>query len=108
MNWDEITNQRDAAGCLTDLALAVDALEDHGCDCGTDEPGTCLACLCEWALRGLWEDVERLRKALEPFVNACVGSWGKWRQPEPSDFECGFIVPIHVWTEARKALEGKK
>jgi hypothetical protein len=33
------------------MALALDAIENHGCDCGTDEPGTCLACRCEKALR---------------------------------------------------------
>lgn len=55
MDWTEIKNQRDANGELTDLALAVDALEDNGCDCGTDESGTCLACRCEAAIKHLWE-----------------------------------------------------
>lgn len=59
-----IKEQRDADGKLTDLALACDALEDNGCDCGTDEPGTCLACLCEAALKSLWEQqVEAHRSA---------------------------------------------
>jgi len=44
-------DERDAAGELTAMALAVDALIDNGCDCGEDEPGTCLACRCEAALR---------------------------------------------------------
>jgi hypothetical protein len=35
---------------LTDFDLAMDALRDLGCDCGTDEPGTCLACVCQRAL----------------------------------------------------------
>lgn len=55
MKWNEIKAERDADGNLTPLALAVDALEDNGCDCGTDEPGTCFACRCEAALRDLWE-----------------------------------------------------
>ena len=64
MNWTEIKDQRDADGKLTKLALAVDALENNGCDCGTDEPGTCLACCCEAALKSLWEQqVEAHRSA---------------------------------------------
>jgi hypothetical protein len=61
MNWSNVIEQRDAAGNLTDLALAVDALSDNGCDCGEDEPGTCLACVCERALRAQWEQWEALR-----------------------------------------------
>jgi len=44
-------HERDAKGALTDWALACDALADNGCDCGEDEPGTCLGCLCERAMR---------------------------------------------------------
>ncbi len=44
-------DERDENGNLTDTALALDALENHGCDCGTDEKGTCLVCRCEKALR---------------------------------------------------------
>ena len=44
-------NERDSQGNLTDWALACDALSNHGCDCGEDEPGTCLPCLCEKAMR---------------------------------------------------------
>jgi len=38
---------------LTDWALARSALADNGCDCGCgpDERGTCLACVCERAMR---------------------------------------------------------
>lgn len=53
--WYEMIDDRDAKGNLTPLALALVALEDNGCDCGTDEPGTCLAHLCEAALRAQWE-----------------------------------------------------
>ena len=44
-------NERDNHGALTDWALACDALADNGCDCGEDEPGTCLSCLCESAMK---------------------------------------------------------
>jgi len=50
MNNDE----RDADGNLAvimDWALARDALTNAGCDCGVDEPETCLACLCESAMK---------------------------------------------------------
>jgi hypothetical protein len=43
-------DERDKDGNLTDYALAMDALHDLGCDCGTDEAGTCLACVCRRAL----------------------------------------------------------
>ena len=55
MNWTKLKDERDAEGLLTPLALALDALEDNGCDCGEDEPGPCLACRCEAALRDLWQ-----------------------------------------------------
>lgn len=58
MGWLQMKNQRDADGNLTPLALALDAIEDNGCDCGEDEPGTCMACLCETALLDLWTKLE--------------------------------------------------
>lgn len=56
-------DQRDACGQLTLLALALDALEDHGCDCGVDEPGSCLACRCKAGLADL--AAQRDRQAVE-------------------------------------------
>ena len=44
-------DERDADGNLTDTSLALDAIKNEGCDCGEDEPGTCLAHLCEAALK---------------------------------------------------------
>ena len=61
MNWLEMRNERDEQGLLTDLALACDALADNGCDCGEDEKGTCLSCLCESALKGQKETIKKLR-----------------------------------------------
>lgn len=71
-SWNKMINERDAEGNLTPLALALDALQDHGCDCGTDEPGTCLACRCEAALRAQWEEIDSLVDMLEEVaVQAC-------------------------------------
>jgi hypothetical protein len=66
------SDERDAAGHLTDWALAVSALEDNGCDCGDDEPGTCLACACELAMsterkraKKAEAEVERLKAQID-------------------------------------------
>jgi len=50
--WQKLANERDEDGNLTDMALAVDAINNTECDCRTDEhePGTCLRCLCKTAL----------------------------------------------------------
>jgi len=53
--------ERDAHGKLTAWAQAFDAIVDAGCDCGTDEPGTCLGCRCERALRAERAKVDTLR-----------------------------------------------
>ena len=53
-------DERDEHGDLTDWALACAALVDHGCDCGTDEPGTCLGCVCERAMRAERAKVDAL------------------------------------------------
>lgn len=81
-------DERDSEGNLTAWALACHALADHGCDCGQDEPGSCLVCVCERALRaeraraekieasnrdayaeikrlrGEWDDEDKLRERL--------------------------------------------
>jgi len=61
-------DERGPDGLLTPTAMALDALVDNGCDCGVDEPGTCLACRCEAAIRheraerdAARAEVERLR-----------------------------------------------
>jgi len=69
----DLCNERDSDGKLTDMALACDALSDNGCDCGEDELGTCLACLCEKALmteRAAREKAESRVRALEFSVEA--------------------------------------
>lgn len=58
MNWSDMIEQRDSEGKLTDLALALNALAETGCDCGTDEDVSCVGCLCERALKGLWEQLD--------------------------------------------------
>lgn len=60
--WFHLHEQRDVNGALTDTALALDALADNGCDCGEDEPGTCLGCVCEAAIREQFERAERAEK----------------------------------------------
>lgn len=65
MTWIDMGDQRDAEGNLTDLALALHALSDVGCDCGTDEVGTCVSCLCEQALKGLYEQLESAKAEVE-------------------------------------------
>lgn len=80
MSEREDREERDESGLLTAWALAHDALEDHGCDCGTDEPGTCLVCHCERALR-----VERLRAGMaERALAAADGPVGRGHHEEPS------------------------
>jgi hypothetical protein len=58
-----LQNERDENGLLTPLALALDAIADCDldCDCGNDEPGTCLVCCCENALRDLWEKLQQTK-----------------------------------------------
>jgi len=66
MRWIDANKQRDENGKLTSLAIALQALEDNGCDCpeydrDPDEPGTCLVCLCEAALKEQWDKIEGLK-----------------------------------------------
>lgn len=62
--WIEVRHERDVAGNLTPLALAIDSLIGSGCDCGTDELGTCLGCRCEAAIHAQFDEIRRLRDAL--------------------------------------------
>lgn len=62
----DVSEERDDDGLLSNWALAQDALQDAGCDCGQDEPGMCLMCRCRAAL-----DEERNRVlALEAVIGA--------------------------------------
>lgn len=67
--FEDMIEQQDSQGNLTKLAMALSALIDNGCDCGQDEPGTCLGCLCEAALREQFEEIARLR-AMSPLERA--------------------------------------
>jgi hypothetical protein len=58
MDWRYFKNQRDENGDLTPMARAFDVLEKNGCDCDENEPGTCMACVCEAALRYQWTIIE--------------------------------------------------
>lgn len=59
MKWSDMNYERDAEGNLTPLAIALDSISGNGCDCGEDEPGTCLACVCEAALKHLWHQLNQ-------------------------------------------------
>jgi hypothetical protein len=50
-----MVNHRDASGNLTPLAQALDCIGGTGCDCGVDEPGSCIGCVCEAALKWQWQ-----------------------------------------------------
>jgi len=69
-DWDKMIDEWDTDGNLTPLALALAALQDYGCDCGDNEPGTCLPCLCETALHDLWEQVREIRSEREARMRA--------------------------------------
>ena len=61
-HWTDVHCQRDADGNPTLLARAVQVLSDNGFDCEDGEreggePGPCLACRCEAALKDLWEQL---------------------------------------------------
>ena len=67
--WPEMHLERDGDGLLTPLALAVDAISDHGCNCGT-----CLACVCDGALWSLWDQREKLRVRYGRLTDALMQS----------------------------------
>ena len=76
-SWGRLMNQRDRDGNLTPLAEAVYALEGYGCDCGTDEPHTCLACRCEAAIRGLLLEIAVIREAADALLTILPDpKWG--------------------------------
>lgn len=56
-------DERDNDGLPTPWALACAALSDHGCECDDDEPGTCLGCRCEAAMRAERARAERAERA---------------------------------------------
>lgn len=91
--WSKLTDERGADGELTDLALALDALQDEGCDCGTDEQGSCLACKCELALiterterDAALAEVERLRGNLDAATDA-IGEQAALRDVAEAEVE---------------------
>jgi hypothetical protein len=63
MSWSDMQHERDENGKLTPLAMALNAIYDYGCDCGDDEPGTCLTCLCENALKDMYRKLHENEKS---------------------------------------------
>jgi hypothetical protein len=61
--WLNAQHERDNNGNLTPLAMALNAISDYGCDCGDDEPGTCLTCLCENALKDMYRKLHENEKS---------------------------------------------
>lgn len=61
-SWSNANLERDENGNLTPLAMALNAMSDYGCDCADDEPGTCLTCLCEQALRDMYMRLLKYKK----------------------------------------------
>jgi hypothetical protein len=108
MTWLNMAEQRDVDGNLTDLALALNAISDIGCDCGTDEDESCVCCLCEQALKCLWEqlesakaEVERLKAELREAVKR-----GDFIQGELTSAK-GEVVSLkygHTWQQERAAV----
>lgn len=103
--------ERDASGLLTPWALAMDALADRGCDCGTDDdPGTCLACRCEVALE---DERERAARAEAELAKARVtllevsGAYNRWANADTPACCRGVDPPIHR-CRPRPAVEGHK
>lgn len=97
--------QRDASGNLTSLALAINALEDHGCDCGTDEPGTCLACLCEAALRSQWEAQQADKEEIERMEEGLTIAYMQGRADERDTLQKQNAELREGLEKAHKALE---
>ena len=66
MRWDDMINERDVSGNLTPLAFALAKLQEEGCSCDEyhegycdyrDREDRCLGCVCEAALRSLWDQL---------------------------------------------------
>jgi hypothetical protein len=68
--WLDMANDRDASGDLTPLAQALDCIGGTGCDCGVDEPGSCIGCVCESALKWQWQAGKEARAFLAELCSA--------------------------------------
>jgi len=64
MEWSKIGEERNERGDLTDLALAMNAIEDFECDCVDNDDPFCVACLCETALKSQWERIRALEASV--------------------------------------------
>jgi hypothetical protein len=68
LKFERRIDERDADGDLTPMALALSAIADNGCDCGVGEEGSCLACLCESALRAESEKLLRIEEIYKTYL----------------------------------------
>ncbi len=70
---EKYLEERYSDGGLTDLASAVDALYDQwDCDCGVDEPGTCLFCVVETALLSLANERDAMANKIDEILNSSI------------------------------------
>jgi len=75
MEWLDMEHEVDAHGHPTSLARVLCAIAAEGCSGndvvgdmeGNPGPCECLGCLCEKALRDLWEERERAKPPVPPF-----------------------------------------
>jgi len=81
MRWTK--DDRDEHGLLTPMALALDALDNLGCDCGTDEPGACLYCCVMRALG--WIEQEEYREEAAFWCSANLGPTNRISIVDPHD-----------------------
>lgn len=109
--WMAMKDQRGPDGFLTPLALALDALEDNGCDCGGGEKGSCLSCLCEAALLDLWErgngTAEMVARLTEDAVSECMGDPRIAALLERSSIPAAFLLWLDAEIEASRQLSGR-
>lgn len=104
MGWSEMNKERDGNGELTDLALALEGLEGLGCDCGTDESGSCVGCLCEAALKSQWSRIAELEAEVKVAEERGAREFAKWLDGREV-FEEVFVDTVDAvdqWLAARK------
>lgn len=85
LNGDSLKTIRDMKAALQ---AAQEWMEQDGCDCGTDEPGSCALCLTKEALR------LRLRPASE-----------KRQEPSPKKCDHGCLMVVHKCESCGETIE---
>jgi len=60
--WQDMDNERDKSGKLTDTAIALDEIASRGCSCENEDDENCFAHLCEKAIKEQWTRAEATEK----------------------------------------------